>query len=339
MAETSRPWPGTTIGDAGPYSSNDWNDVWGATSRAGVDFGSSDNYNIGVLYQLGNALEPTVNGTDIDVDTGGSLVDGLYHENTATVSVPITASGVGTSRIDIIVVRKNYQQAVTYTPAGAAPTVPPRTARITVIRGTEAGAPVAPSLTQDTTRTTYWDIPLAQVEVSAAGVLSGFADLREYVDAETKHLFVPVLIGYNTTGVSAISLDTNNTSVAPFIELPDAVISSAIGRFIVPSDYLSDMTAETILIPAANGDVYLQCQFGAGACGESTTTHNGSVAIAAIAVTTGVYNCIAELDITGITPGDIVFVLPLRDATNILDTVNASVYVQGINITYFGWKK
>ena len=180
MAETSRPWPGTTIGDAGPYNSEDWWDVWGATGKGGVRFGRSADYNIGVLSAIGSGLFPVENGANIDVATGASLIDGLYHENTAVVSIPITNSGAGTSRIDVIVVRKNYQQAVTYTPTGGAPTVPPRTARITVIRGTEAAGPVAPSVTQDVTRTTYWDIPIAKVQISDAGVFSNFTDLREF---------------------------------------------------------------------------------------------------------------------------------------------------------------
>lgn len=193
MAETSRPWPGTTIGDAGPYDSNSWNDAWLSISRAGGRLSRIADYGIGVFYGIANALEPTSNVTEIDVDTGASLIDGLYHENDASVAIPIPASGAGTSRIDVIVVRKNYQQAVTYTPGGGAPTVPFRTARITVIRGVEAAGPVAPALTQDTTRTTYWDIPIAQVQVDDAGALSNFTDLREFVG--------------NNFGVSTLSAD------------------------------------------------------------------------------------------------------------------------------------
>lgn len=206
MAEYTRPWPGTTIGDAGPYTSNDWNDVWGTMENAGVWTGDPNRYDIGVFYQILNHLEPAVNGANIEVETGASLVDGLYHYCDSLVTVPIPASGAGTSRIDVIVVRKNYQQAITYTPGGGAPTVPPRTARITVIRGVEAVGPVAPSLTQDVTRTTYWDIPLAQVQVSDAGVLSGFADLREFAG--------------NNFGVSILLADNG---IADVIELETTV--------------------------------------------------------------------------------------------------------------------
>ena len=159
--EYSGYWSGTTLGDAGPYDANSFADRMLSISRSGGRLSRTADYNIGVLSAIGSGLFPVENGANIDVATGASLIDGLYHENTAVVSIPITNSGAGTSRIDVIVVRKNYQQAVTYTPTGGAPTVPPRTARITVIRGTETAGPVAPSLTQDVTRATYWDIPIA----------------------------------------------------------------------------------------------------------------------------------------------------------------------------------
>ncbi|MFA5166652.1 MAG: hypothetical protein WC449_05205 [Candidatus Paceibacterota bacterium] len=203
--EISGYWPGTTVGDAGPYSANSFADRMGAMSRSGVDFGLAANYNIGVFYQIGNALEPAINGANVDVDTGASLVDGLYHENTAVVSVPIV-SPVANPRIDYIVVRKNYQQAVTYTPDAFAPTVPPRTARITVIHGAEGAIPVPPTLTQDTTRTTYWDIPICSIDVSAMGVGSNLVDLREFVG--------------NNFGVSILAADNG---IADVIELETTV--------------------------------------------------------------------------------------------------------------------
>jgi len=203
MAQMSRPFPGTTIGDAGPYSVINWWDVWGAIGKGGVDFGRSADYGKGVFGAIGNGLYPSENITNINVDTGAGLIDGLYCENTASVTVPIPASGAGTNRIDVIVVRKNYQQAVTYTPTGGAPTVPPRTTRITVIRGTEAVGPVAPSLTQDVTRTTYWDIPIASVQVSDAGALSNFTDLRQWAG---NAFDVRVIADNNDTVASAIVL-------------------------------------------------------------------------------------------------------------------------------------
>lgn len=203
--ESSRPFPGTVIGDCGPYSSLQWNDVWGAMSRSSVDSGLAANYNKGVFYQIGNALEPSVNVQDVEVDTGASLVDGLYHESTAMVPVTITTPAAN-PRIDYIVVRKNYQQAVTYTPDAFAPAVGPRRARITVIHGAENAIPVAPALTQDTTRTTYWDIPIATVQVSVAGVLSNLTDMREFVD--------------NNFGVSILAANNGITDV---IELETTV--------------------------------------------------------------------------------------------------------------------
>lgn len=181
MTEFSRPWPGVTVGDAGPYNVNNWFDVWGNMTQGSVAIGSAAYYDVGIFPQVGNQLEATDGGTTVDVDTGSSLVDGLFHYNNASVSVAIPAAAAGLNRIDYIVVRKNYQLAVTYTPTGAGPSVGPREARITVIRGTEAAGPVAPSLTQDVSRATYWDIPIATVQVDDAGTLSALTDLREYL--------------------------------------------------------------------------------------------------------------------------------------------------------------
>lgn len=179
MTEVSYPFAGTTIGDAGPYSAEDWYDAWGAITHGGVENIDSRYYGIGVVHGVRSDLYPSENGTDIDVAAGASLIDGLYHENFATVNIPIDAA-TSNPRIDYIVVRKNFQQATDYDdPLGSAPSVEARTARITVIRGTEAAVPTTPSLTRD--RSTYWDIPIATVQVSTGGVLSNFTDQRQFL--------------------------------------------------------------------------------------------------------------------------------------------------------------
>ena len=343
MTQISYPWPGTTLTDAGPYSSEQWNSLWGAGCRSGVKFGRSADYSIGVFYALGNHLDPTINSTDLDVDTGGALVDGLYFESDATVSIDV--GGVGTRpaanpRIDYIVVRKNYSTTTTYSPT-AGPAVAPQTARLTVIRGTEAGSPVAPSLTQDTTRTTYWDVPIATVQVSTGGVLSNLVDQREFVDAETKQFFVPALVGANV----AVETDlkyffATGESFGPYIELNHTSNpSSMVGRFIVPSDFIESMTAKVSILTTSSGNIYLNNEFRAASCGEDYDTHTGSTGYSAESATLEQYACLQELSITSIVSGDYVWLRASRNGTNVADTISDSVSGLGWYVEYFGWKK
>lgn len=338
MSELSVPWPGVTTTDAGPYNSSTWNDVWLAMSRSGGRLSRVADYDIGVFYGIANALVPASNVTEITVNTGASLIDGLYHENTASVAVPIPASGAGTSRIDVVVVRKNYQQAVTYTPTGGAPTVPPRTARITVIRGVEAAGPAAPALTQDVTRTTYWDIPLAQVQVSDAGALSGFTDLREFVDAETKYLIVNPSRSYNSTdGTTPLTWDGAG------LNLINGKLTRVNAEFFTPSDFISDLVVSAIVRPAASGNLYGETFWTYAADTVAFNDTTGGTGFVATAVTGAAVNhnnnIILSSDVSGVAASDIITFEFNRDAVDVLDTVNADAYFAGFYVTYFGWKK
>jgi hypothetical protein len=184
MAEYSRPWGGVAPGDgadAGPYTRQNWWDVWGNIMGASSAIGNTLHYEDGVLYSVANGLAISYVGDTVTVECGASLVDGTFHYNDDDVDIDIPAAAAGNVRVDMIVVRKNYQTAVTYNPGGGSPTVPPLTTRITRIVGAEVATPgpaSAPALTNDTTRTTYWDIPLIFVDVSAAGVVD-IADYRK----------------------------------------------------------------------------------------------------------------------------------------------------------------
>lgn len=348
MTEYTRPWPGTTIGDSGPYTAVNWHDVWGAICRSGIDAGRSADYNIGVFYAILNALEPTINGTDIDVDTGASLVDGLYHENDTTVSISIPTPSVN-PRIDYIVVRKNYSTSTTYTPSGGGPSVGPQEARITRISGVESASPSPPVITQDTTRTTYWDIPIATIQISTGGVLSNLTDYREFVDAEKKYMFVLPIVGYDNTAaslvypttLSGLSLGTNNY---PSIILTDPNDVKVFGRFIIPNDFIDDMNIYAVVSPTAGGNMYMYNFSYHSACGEYYDQYTDSNPAAAVSVlapvaTRQIIQCIGELPLTNVSVGDIFNIQMFRLASDVLDTVNSDIYMLGWKIEYFGWKK
>lgn len=335
MTEVSRPFPGTTIGDAGPYSSENWWDVWGAMANAGRDTSDTGKYNVGVFYSISDKLEPSINGTFVDVEAGAALIDGLFYENDATVSVTIPAAAAGKSRIDYIVIRKNYQLAVDYTPKGAGPQVLRRTARISVIRGVADAAPVAPSLNQDATRTTYWDIPIAQVTVSDAGVLSALTDLREFVDAETKQILIPFIGGENFS--DSTYLTYSNTRG---ITMTDNKYVRAYSSCNVPQDFIKDfyVSAVTVNTFPSNHNLYGLIDVYYSTQGEQFGFHNDSTGYSAVPVTSVDICYILKTKLNSASIGDIVSVMFARDSTNILDTVNVDVHALGMLIEYFGWK-
>ena len=146
MTESSLPWDGDTggepaaAGDAGPYSSGDWDDIYAAAFGDGVMPGDGD--------------ELAVSGTSspVSVGTGGAWVNGKYYRNSAALDIAV-ATPVASTRIDRIVLRADYTA---------------QTVRAVRLAGSEGGA--APALTQSDGVT--WEISLAQVSITTAGVIT-----------------------------------------------------------------------------------------------------------------------------------------------------------------------
>lgn len=113
----------------------------------------------GVAPAYLNALACTANGANtVRTATGGAMVDGVPYQNDANVDTNIpSAVGGGNTRIDRLVLRTNWDNAV-------------RTTRITRIAGTDAATPTAPAITQ--TPGTMYDIMLCQVLVDTSGAVT-----------------------------------------------------------------------------------------------------------------------------------------------------------------------
>lgn len=158
MAEISYYWDGPVLGIPvgdnvyAPYSPSEYHGNWK------ILFSESDNE--GIIDNYLNELEPSELGSEIYVDSGGALVGGWFYQNTNSIAFEIETPS-SNPRIDRIVLRTS---------------VIGQTVRLTKIAGTEGAVPAAPSLVQTAT---VWDIPIAQVQISTAGVLSGFEDERE----------------------------------------------------------------------------------------------------------------------------------------------------------------
>lgn len=164
MAESSRPWPGDSgasgVGDCGPYSADQWDDVWEALFVQ--DNSASEGVLAGVLNELAQS-NPSAN--TVRIAPGVALVKGKTYLNSANVDVNVPTPSVQT-RIDRIVLRSDWTA---------------QTVRVTRIAGTEGGG--APAITQTDGNT--WDLKLCQVSISTGGAIS-LTDERAYCHYATK---------------------------------------------------------------------------------------------------------------------------------------------------------
>lgn len=154
MTERSRPWDGTTVGDAteAPYdAATEWGRLFRALSPAGEQSANKG----GVVNGASGFNDYTTTSPSANtqrVQTGLGWVQGTWHESDANVDITIPTPATST-RVDRIVLRKSW--------AG-------QTIRITRVAGTE-GAGV-PALTQNYGVT--WDVPLYQVSITTGAVMT-----------------------------------------------------------------------------------------------------------------------------------------------------------------------
>ena len=156
MTELSRPWEGITTGDSGPYSDDQWSDIF-KTFIAPVTASQ------GVFRNQLNELLISGVVTPVSIATGRAVVDGSWYESDAAVTIAIPTPAAD-PRIDRIVLRKDWAL---------------QTVRLTRIAGAEAASPVPPVITQ--IDGTTWDLPLWQTHVTTGGVITTNADERTWV--------------------------------------------------------------------------------------------------------------------------------------------------------------
>ena len=185
MAETSRPWQGTTIGDAGPYSANDWQTTWeqmfnGANNR-GVLFGIDEELQV---------TQTTVASNQIVVNTGAAIVQGIWYYNDADTNLSIATNASGSTRIDIIILEANWTN---------------QTVRVSKVQGTPGSG--VPALTQ--TSGVLWQMPLAYVTAASGFVTitnANITDWREYAN-------IPPVFAIPVSNVSASVLESGSVCI------------------------------------------------------------------------------------------------------------------------------
>lgn len=195
MAEISRPWDGTSTGDAGPYSAANWQANWAYSMGLG-----GGRANIGPLLGSGTSpsdglkvTEHTPNAASVDMGIGSALVQGIWYFNSAALNLAIGANASGNPRIDTVVLRADYSL---------------QTVRARVLPGTPAGSPTPPALTQ--VAGTTWDIPIADIAVANGFVTITNANItprQEWINAANGVYLDNIL---NNSGVT---LETGNVVV------------------------------------------------------------------------------------------------------------------------------
>lgn len=231
----------------------------------------------GVAPDYQNKLAVSGTSSPVSVATGAALVYGIPYVNTAAVNVAIPTPS-GATRIDRIVLRADYTA---------------QTVRITRIAGTEGGA--GPSLTQSAGTT--WDIPLAQVSITTAGVVT-VTDQREWLSLVGDGAVTTAKLAADAVTGAKIADDTIGTEHYIFA----SVDSNAIGGFAVGTGHinpgavnaskLASDAVETAKIKDAN---VTETKLGTGAVTETklgtgavTTTKLGDDSVTAAKVGTQV---------------------------------------------------
>lgn len=160
MTERSKFWDGTSTGDAteAPY---DAATEFSAVMRSLGGGGGITTHQGGVFRGELNELLVSGVATPITVSTGRALVYGTWYEADANVTVAISTPTAGNSRLDRIVLRKDWSD---------------QTVRVTRIGGTQAVSPVAPVLVQAAGNA--WDLPLALVLTLDTGQILVFDERR-----------------------------------------------------------------------------------------------------------------------------------------------------------------
>lgn len=192
MTEVSRPWAGTSIGDAGPYSDTQWATMF--MTMIGVGANSP---NRGIVGGVDNELRVTAQSplaNAVDVQTGAALVQGRWYYSDTVASFIIAANGSGNPRIDTVVVRVTFASQI---------------ARLALLQGTAAATPAPPALTQNGTT---WEVTLATIDVA-----NGFSTIgNDDIKMNRSHILVPKNIGLDLTNDSGGYIDAGSAVLVRF---------------------------------------------------------------------------------------------------------------------------
>lgn len=348
MAQRSLPQAGTGVGDSGPYTSDQWAEFFQAV------FTGDQEATQGPLPRLWNELVVSKAVLTITTGTGAGFVYGHWLINDAAVGIDILLAAVGQERYDRVVMIENNSNATYGTnlayPGGAdyeAGGIRQNTARIAILQGAEAAVAVLPDLITGVGGIYMVELARYLVTNAAVGAIDDRRDFCEFSHDEpdmSTDFFVPAVAGWNWTNAIQLSWYGFTTPCAGFY-MSNNRVTSVVGHFVVPRDYIGDMEILPIVTPwidepGPEGLIYVKMEINYGQCEEDCETHTANWLYRAVDDT--FYekrNCIDFLDYSdlgALTVGDIVCCRFFRDGGDGNDTMDNPILCPGFLVTYMG---
>lgn len=117
--------------------------------------------------------------------------------------------------------------------------------------------------------------------------------------------------------------------------LPDGQAGTAAAGFVVPRDYVSDLTVSPVVMSATTGNLQSAAvTIYHGTILEAFDTHSDAQAEDTVALTEYVWTWPWQLALTNLTIGDYVNLVFVRDGANVADTLGGNLFLLGWLITY-----
>jgi len=328
MVQISQPWNDRVIGDAvrAPYTASEWDDMFEGMFNSDGDYG--------VLVNRGNELEGSIPGANqFRIATGEALVKGKWYENDANVDFAPVSATAGNWRRDRIVLSSSWNAINDATRDPAIQDA--QTIRLIRLINPAENA-VAPAITQ--TDGTLWEIPLYQINISDAGVVTIWIDERQFVGGAGQSIrtnFIPMIMAWNNTDGTVI------VPTAAYLkgwEFVDNKLCSGVGFGVLPSDFDSVAEIRAVVIPGSVGnDVYARIEASYAYCADDYQHFFLPWGYSPVTLASSAYQyCIGDLTLNPASEAkhQILRLEFKRDATNVLDTQGASVWVIGFILTY-----
>jgi hypothetical protein len=177
--------------------------------------------NEGVLAGIGSQLAASGSASPVSIASGAAIVQGIYYQNTAPVSISIPIPTGGTTK-HRIVLRAAWSST--------------QAARLALVSSND-GVNTYPVLTQQDNAT--WEIPLAGVTIDTDGVVT-LEDQRDYA-----HFSLPFL--FRRQGGSISNWSTTGTTT---YKLPQTKIQSGVA-LVDWEDDDADSETKTVTFPKA----------------------------------------------------------------------------------------
>lgn len=164
----------------------------------------------------------------------------------------------------------------------------------------------------------------SDIDATLSFMRKAIADVE--TSSRTRKLFVQVTSGtiYPASWMGAV--------------LANGVVRIANGCFIVPEDYLSGMSVVPVIITQTAGDVYYTFTWAAATDGEIITDESVASGWTTAAVSDNggslAYNFLPSLSIAAVAKGDVCLIYFSRDASDVSDTCEDTIYFPGWIVQY-----